>query len=85
MSMNFSDVLVYSKTISAHGNYKYLRIMPIGSSAQNSQVSLRSTAQTQFELPNNVLNLSRSKLCFDINIAVTGAKNVIFSMEMPYH
>ena len=69
MSMQFSEELVYSKSISAHGNYKYLRVTPIGSSAQSPQLSLSSTVQTQFELPNNVLNLSRSKLCFDINIA----------------
>ena len=75
MSMQFSEELVYSKSISAHGNYKYLRITPIGSSAQNPTLSLTSTVQTQFELPNNVLNLSRSKLCFDINIAKSAANN----------
>ena len=75
MSMHFSEELVYSKGISAHGNYKYLRITPIGSSAQNPTLSLTSTVQTQFELPNNVLNLARSKLCFDINIAKAAANN----------
>ena len=69
MSMQFSEELVYSKSISAHGNYKYLRITPIGSSAQNPTLSLTSTVQTQFELPNNVINLSKSKLCFDVNIS----------------
>jgi hypothetical protein len=39
--------------------------VPIGT-AQNPTLSLTSTTQTQFELPNNVLNLSRSKLCFDL-------------------
>jgi hypothetical protein len=67
MSMQFSDELVYSKTISAHGNYKYLRIVPIGQ-GQNPALSLSSTTQTQFELPNNVLNLSRTKLSFDLVI-----------------
>jgi hypothetical protein len=28
--MNFSEELVYSKTASAHGNYKYLKIVPVG-------------------------------------------------------
>ena len=55
MSMQFSDELVYSKSISAHGNYKYFRILPLGS-AQNPSLSLTSTTQTQFELPNNVMN-----------------------------
>jgi len=67
MAMNFSDELVYSKSVSAHGNYKYLRIVPIGST-QNPALSLTSTVQTQFELPNNVMNLSLSKLVFDLAI-----------------
>ena len=54
MSMHFSEELVYSKGISAHGNYKYLRIVPLGSGGQNPVLSLTSTYQTQFELPNNV-------------------------------
>jgi len=73
MSMQFSEELVYSKGISAHGNYKYLRIVPLGSGGQNPTLSLTSTTQTQFELPNNVLNLSKSKLCFDVNIAANAA------------
>ena len=73
MSMQFSDELVYSKSVSAHGNYKYLRITPIGSSAQNPTLSLSSTTMTQFELPNNVVNLSKCKLCFDINLGYPGA------------
>ena len=57
MSMHFSEELVYSKSISAHGNYKYLRVVPLGST-QNPTLSVSSTIQTQFELPNNVMNLS---------------------------
>ena len=72
MSMQFSEELIYSKGISAHGNYKYLRIVPLGSGGQNPVLSLTSTYQTQFELPNNVINLSKSKLCFDVNIATSG-------------
>ena len=69
----FSDELVYSKGIMSHGNYKYLRIVPIGSGGQSPTLSLTSTVQTQFELPNNVINLSKSKLCFDLNIGAQGA------------
>jgi len=71
--MQFSEELVYSKTISAHGNYKYLRVVPIGSSGQSPQLSVSSTTQTQFELPNNVINLSLCKLCFDLPIPLQGA------------
>ena len=72
MSMRFYDELVYSKSISAHGNYKYLRIVPLGST-QNPTLSVSSTIQTQFELPNNVINLSRSKLCFDLLVPLQGS------------
>ena len=72
MSMQFSEELIYSKGISAHGNYKYLRIVPLGS-AQNPVLSLSSTTQIQFELPNNVMNLSKSKLCFDVLVALQGS------------
>ena len=67
MSMNFSEELIYSKTASAHGNYKYLKIVPAGS-AQNPTLSLTSTTQTQSDLPNNVMNLAKSKLSFDLNL-----------------
>ena len=84
MSMQFSEELVYSKSISAHGNYKYLRIVPLGSGGQNPTLSLTSTYQTQFELPNNVINLSKSKLCFDVNTAANAAVFVMVFTVMPY-
>ena len=68
----FSEELVYSKGVSSHGNYKYLRIVPL-SGGQNTTLSLTSTVQTQFEFPNNVINLSKSKLCFDLNFTTPGA------------
>ena len=67
MSMQFAEELVYSKAVFAQGNYKYLRVVPIGST-QNPTLSLTSTVQTQFELPNNVMNLSLSKLSFVLQI-----------------
>ena len=70
MSMNFSEELIYSKTASAHGNYKYLKIVPVGST-QNPTLSLTSTTQTQFELPNNVINLAKSKLSFDLQLPIS--------------
>ena len=75
MSTIISEEISYGKFVSAHSNYKYLRITPIGSSSQNPTLSVTSTVQTQFELPNNVLNLSRSKLCFGVQIAKSAATN----------
>ena len=39
MSMQFAEELVYSKSIAAHSNYKYLRIVPLGSGGQNPVLS----------------------------------------------
>ena len=72
MALNYSEELVYSKSVSAHGNYKYLRIVPVGT-GQNITLSLSSTTQTQFELPNNVMNLSKSKLVFDLLVPLQGS------------
>ena len=77
----FSDELVYSKGIMSHANYKYLRIVPIGSGGQSPTLSLTSTVQTQFELPNNVINLSKSKLCFDLNFGTALAAGVCHNVH----
>ena len=77
MSMIYSDELVYSKAALAHGNYKYLKVIPIGST-QNPTLSLTSTTQTQFELPNNVMNLAKSKLCFDLEMKVSTNFNNLY-------
>ena len=65
MSQVHSQELVYSQTTSSHGNYKYLRVVPLGN-GQTPTLSATSTTQTTFELPNNVINLALSKLCFDL-------------------
>ena len=74
--MNFSDELVYSKSISAHGNYKYLRIVPIGQ-GQNPSFSLSSTIQTQFELPNNSNGTYLRKRCAHTHTHAIGQGNDI--------
>ena len=65
--IKFSGEVDYSKRSAAYGSYKYLRVVPIGQ-GQAPSIQLGSTVMTQFELPNNVMNLSKSKLVFDIEI-----------------
>ena len=65
--IKFSGEVDYSKRSAAYGSYKYLRVVPIGQ-GQAPALQLGSTVMTQFELPNNVMNLSKSKLVFDIEI-----------------
>ena len=63
--IKFSGEVDYSKRSAAYGSYKYLRVVPIGQ-GQAPSIQLGSTVMTQFELPNNVMNLSKSKLVFDL-------------------
>ena len=65
--IKFSGEVDYSKRSAAYGSYKYLRVVPIGQ-GQAPSIQLGSTVMTQFELPNNVMNLSLSKLSFDLQI-----------------
>ena len=65
--IKFSGEVDYSKRSAAYGSYKYLRVVPIGQ-GQAPALQLGSTVMTQFELPNNVMNLSKSKLVFDLTL-----------------
>ena len=65
-NINYNSEITYAHKMAAHASYKFLKIVPTGSIGQSPVLSLTSTAQTQFELPNNVLNLARSQLSFDI-------------------
>ena len=65
-NINYNSEITYAHKMAAHASYKFLKIVPTGSVGQSPVLSLTSTTQTQFELPNNVLNLARSQLSFDI-------------------
>ena len=65
--IKFSGEVDYSKRSAAYGSYKYLRVVPIGQ-GQAPALQTGSTVMTQFELPNNVMNLSKSKLVFDLQL-----------------
>jgi len=65
--IKFSGEVDYSKRSAAYGSYKYLRVVPIGQ-GQAPSIQTGSTVMTQFELPNNVMNLSKSKLVFDLTL-----------------
>ena len=84
MSQIHSEELVYSQTTFSHGNYKYLRIVPLGN-GQTPTLSATSTTQTSFELPNNVINLALSKLCFDLLVPPQGLLTKITYILMLYH
>jgi hypothetical protein len=65
--IKFSGEVDYSKRSGAYGSYKYLRVVPIGH-GQAPALQTGSTVMTQFELPNNVMNLRKFKLVFDLTL-----------------
>ena len=65
--IKFSGEVDYSKRSAAYGSYKYLRVVPIGQ-GQAPALQTGSTVMTQFELPNNVMNLIKSKLVFALTL-----------------
>ena len=55
------------QTIHRNCSYKYLRVVPFGQGPEPT-IELGSTVMTQCELPNNVMNFSKSKLVFDLTL-----------------
>ena len=69
----------YSRKTYVGPSYRVSKIVPI-SSGQNTTISQASTANVQFEIPNAVVNLAKSKLYFDITIPVTATNtNFIYA------
>lgn len=76
--MEFSEEIDYQKKAAAHSNYKFVRYSQV-QGGQATTLSLTSTTQSQFEISGaNVINLSKSKLCFDLLTALT-TSNYIYT------
>ena len=78
-NITYNSEITYAHKMAAHASYKFLKIVPTGSIGQSPVLSLTSTTQTQFELPNNVLNLARSQLSFDIKYAAPAGAGYVAS------
>ena len=78
-NITYNSEITYAHKMAAHASYKFLKIVPTGSVGQSPVLSLTSTTQTQFELPNNVLNLARSQLSFDIKYTAPAGAGFITS------
>ena len=61
--MQFSDELVYSKSVSAHGNYKYLRITPIGSDRYRAELPCLFRPQHHHAQAKKIVSISRRSQC----------------------
>jgi hypothetical protein len=70
-----SESLDYGRKASNHSSYRFVRSAPIGGTG--STVSLGTNIIiSNFEIPNNPINLSRSKLNFDITFTNATASTV---------
>lgn len=72
-----AETIDYSKKYSVHSSYRYVRSSPIGGTSSSVALSLSSTIITNFELPNNCLNLSRSKIQFDVLFPNATANTIV--------
>ncbi len=64
--------LVYSDGVSSHPQYKLARLVPL-SGSQTLTITPSATQEVLFELPTNVMNLSKSFLTFQALIQAPAA------------
>ena len=81
MSIEFDSTIDFQKKISATSSYKYKRVLPIGGQGQSVATSLTSSVQTQFEIPSNCINLSKTKLKFNLLLPDPGASPIFNWIE----
>lgn len=68
----FSETIDYSKKTSLHSAYRWIKLTPVGGTGQTVTLSTSSPTIVNFEIPNNVCNLSQSKLVWDILFGTNG-------------
>ena len=66
MSAQFNETIDFTKKTSLHSSYRWMKLTPVGGSGQNATLSTSSSTIVNFEIPNNCMNLSQSKLAFDM-------------------
>ena len=72
----FAESVDYIAKASLHSSYRWMKLTPVGGGGQSATLSNTSSIIVNFEIPNNCMNLSLSKLCFDMAIAAaSGGKS----------
>lgn len=71
----FAESVDYIRKASLHSSYRWMKLTPVGGSGQSATLSNTSSTIVNFEIPNNCMNLSQSKLVFDMAIAAATANN----------
>ena len=72
-SIEISSTIDYSNKSAIHSSYRWMRLTPVGGSGQSATLSTSSATIVNFEIPNNCMNLSQSKLSFDMLFPAAGA------------
>lgn len=82
---HIDKALVYSDGICSHPQYKLSRLVPL-SGAQTLTITPSATQEVLFELPTNVMNLSKSFLSFQalVQAPAAGLFTWIFDNTMPF-
>lgn len=82
MSVIYAEALDHSTNVFLHPTYRWSKSLPMNGN-QGAEIPLSSNYSMQFELPTNnqVVNLSRTKLCFNYEMVTSGAnkQNLIHS------
>ena len=69
----FNETIDYSKKASFHSSYRWSKLTPIGISSGTVTLNTSSSTIINFEIPNNAVNLSQSKLNFNLTLPSGGA------------
>ena len=72
---SFSDTIDYTKKQFMHSSYRWMKLTPVGGSGQTVTLNNSSSTIVNFEIPNNVINLSLSKLYYDLLIGASATAN----------
>ena len=82
MSAQFNETIDYSKKTSLHSSYRWMKLTPVGGSGQTANLSTTSATIVNFEIPNNCMNLSQSKLAFDMTFANTSGTHCVDALGL---
>jgi hypothetical protein len=80
-TVEFAPQIDYSKKTLLNPSYRISKVVPL--TGMNPTLAISSTTNAQFELQTNIFNLSRSRLCFDIQIPASGASNYTWIQADP--
>ena len=79
---SFSETIDYTKKQYMHSSYRWMKLTPVGGSGQSATLSTSSATIVNFEIPNNVVNLSASKLVFDLLLSVAGTTHCVDALGL---